>query len=426
MVMTQKSNRLQAWFVVFAAASFFFFQFINMNSFDALSPYLMRSFHADAVQISTLSAMYFYGNLFMIPMGLLLDRFSTKKMLLIGATVAVICTYMFGHTHSLTEAFILRFIIGICSTLCLLTTVKLTSRWFPCNKGGYVIGWVLTFAMLGGIVAQQLEPIIPHLSSWREAVDGIAGIGIIVIILIAFIVKDYPESYARQHIENVKNLKAGFWKNFAGSLSNIQNWIGPIYANVLSIPVVVIGALFAESYLTHVRQLTPLHAAFVSSMIFFGVLIGSPVAGFISDKMRRRKLPMILGGALTLGVSLLIVYMPNLSTPTLVSLFFLLGFCSGSQVITFALVVEVNPPHRTASSESLSALIIMSAGMIFQPVFAWILQSNWHGAMQDGVRVYSELAYHHAMEVLPAALLIGFILSFFVKETRCKQLTVKE
>jgi MFS family permease len=394
-----------------------------MNSFDALGPDLAKTFHMSAVTLSNLSAMYFYGNIFLIPTGLLLDRFSTKKLLLAGSLLAALATFFFAHAQSLTEAFVLRFAIGALSTLCLLSCVKLTSRWFSTHLTGVVMGLVITFAMLGGIVAQQLSWINLDLGgSWRQTLTDLSFVGLFIAVLIALFVKDYPKTYQKQETENQKALHKGFWKNFFVPFCNFQNWIAGLYANFLSIPIVVIGALFAESYLMQTYGISFAQAALVSSMIFFGVLIGCPVFGALSDKLNRRKTPMIIGAFLTLLMSLFILELRHANLELLISLFFLLGFFSGSQVLSYALVVEVNPPHLTATAESQAATLIMSAGAIFQPVFALILEKNWDGKLQDGMKIYSNIAYHDALFLLPITLALALLLACFVRETYCRRI----
>jgi MFS family permease len=415
-------QRLQPWIVVFSAASFFFFQFINMNSFDALGSDLAQTFHMNALTMSNLSSMYFYGNIFLIPAGLLLDRFSTKKLLLTAALLAAVCTFLFAHAQTLTQAFILRFLIGALSTFCLLSCVKLTSRWFSGHLTGMVMGLVITFAMLGGIVSQQLSWINIDLgNNWRDTVTYLSGVGLMVAALIALFVKDHPKTYQKQEDENQKALGKNFWKNFLLPFCNFQNWLAGFYANFLSIPIVVIGALFAESYLTQMYKISSAEAALVSSMIFFGVLIGCPIFGGLSDRIKQRKLPMIMGAFLTLIISIFILELKSSNLELLMSLFFLLGFFSGSQVLSYAIVVEVNPAYLTATAESQAATVIMSAGAIFQPIFALVLEKHWEGGMLTGNKIYPNIAYHDAMFLLPITLGMALILACFVRETHCKR-----
>ena len=68
-----------------------------MNSFNGLNLELRRAFNANALEISNLSAMYFYANvIFLIPAGLLLDRFSTRKLLISAITTTTVATFVFA------------------------------------------------------------------------------------------------------------------------------------------------------------------------------------------------------------------------------------------------------------------------------------------------------------------------------------------
>jgi hypothetical protein len=102
--------------------------------------------------------------------------------------------------------------------------------------------------------------------------------------------------------------------------------------------------------------------------------------------------------------------------------FFLLGLFSASQIITYPLIIESNPSHITASSESLSATLIMSCGAIFQPLFGYILQKDGGNIISNGVAVYSDAAYQHAMLILPIAFIVSIVIACFIKETYCKSI----
>ena len=56
-----KTSRL-AWVICFTAALFFLYEFMQMNMFNAIDPYLMHAFHINAEQLGSLSAIYYYSN----------------------------------------------------------------------------------------------------------------------------------------------------------------------------------------------------------------------------------------------------------------------------------------------------------------------------------------------------------------------------
>ena len=90
----------QAWLVILSSSLFFLYAFINMTCFNGLSSQLMQAFNVSALSISHLSAMYFYANiLFLIPAGILLDKFSTRRLILVIMPISICSTFIFSNTH---------------------------------------------------------------------------------------------------------------------------------------------------------------------------------------------------------------------------------------------------------------------------------------------------------------------------------------
>jgi MFS family permease len=410
------SKKARPYCVVFSAALFFLFEFINMNSFDPLNADLRQAFNVNALQISNLSAMYFYANvLFLVPAGLLLDRLSTKRLLQIAIMICILGDLVFASTHSFMVAKICRFIVGFGSTFCLLSTTLLTARWIPAQRAGLTMGLVVTLAMLGGSIAQQLPYLVNWLGSWRYAMVAIAGLGIFFLGIISLLVQDYPEDCSENHARDMKLIAAGFFPNLILVLRNKQVVFSGLYTSFINLTVMIIGALWGVEYLQVVHGIPLTKASFVVTLIFFGLIVGCPLFGWISDQMRRRKLPMILGGILNI-ICVLVILMANLSYLELVIAFFLLGVFSSSQILTYPLIMESTPSHIIASSEAFSAVLIMGGGALFQPLFGFILDH-----FSQGTGTYTPQAFQHAMLILPITFLIATLLACFLKETHCKR-----
>ncbi len=411
----------QAWIVVLSAALFFFFEFIQMNMFNAIDPSLRHSFGISDTQLGNLSAMYFYGNvLFLFPAGTLLDRFSTKRLLLVAMAASVICTFLFAWSRELWQAELCRLVTGLASTFCMLSAVRLASRWFPPRRIALVIGLVLTIAMSGGMLAQTPLTYLVGLFHWRHAVMLNSGLGVVFWLLILILVRDYPkggELFSQQEKQQLKQM--GFWSSVKLALRNPQNWLAGIYTNLLSFPVVILGATWGSLYLVHARDLTQLQSSYVTTMIFLGMIIGSPSVGWLSDFLGYRKWPMLVGAVLCFVLALVIILVPGLTLVQLMILFFLLGLISGVQVIAYPLVVESNSHAITTTAEGVACTLIMSAGL-FQMVFGWIVDLNWQGKFHEGLKVYSGHAYYMAMYLFPVAFIVALLAAIFIKETYCK------
>lgn len=413
----KKITRFKPYLVVFTAALFFLFEFINMNSFNALNDQLRASFNVNALQISNLSAMYFYANvLFLIPAGLLLDRCSVKKLLVSALSLCILSALIFADTHQFWIAECCRFITGMGSTLVLLSCAQLTSRWIAPVKAGVVLGGVVAMAMIGGLIAQQMTYLVHLTGSWRLAVACIAALGFLFLLCILWIVEDYPPDYQKGATVNVSIPTAGFWRSLLTALKRKQIWCAGLYASLINLTVMVLGALWGKDYLMISHGFSAFDASSAIAVTFFGLIIGSPLFGFISDRLQKRKLPMVIGGILNLMWILLILH--TQSSPMMASfLFFILGVLCSSQVLVFPLIIESVPKNITASSEAVSATLIMGGGAVSQPLFGWLLDRF---ATTPGH--YNAADFDQAIWMLPIAFIIAIVFALLLTETYCKRI----
>ena len=151
----------------------------------------------------------------------------------------------------------------------------------------------------------------------------------------------------------------------------------------------VIGGLFGVLYLTHVFGMNKTDATLISSMIFLGTIIGAPLAGKISDILERRRLPMIVGCLLSMGVLFTIMFTSQWSFYTLIFLFFILGLFTSAQVISYPAINENNSQAISSTSMGLAAVIIMGLGGYIQYLSGSMLESAWDGTMLETVRIYT-------------------------------------
>lgn len=415
-------NKL-AWVVVLTAALFFFYEFIQMNVFNAINAQLREAFHLDAVQLGQLFSMYFYANaLFIFPAGNLLDRYSTKKLLLLAVGVCVLGTFIFTVASSYEMAAIGRFMVGSGAAFCFLSCIRLASRWFPPYRMAFVTGVVVTMAMLGGLVAQTpFAMLTEYLGSWRHALMVNTVLGIVIILAIAFVVQDRPPDALTEAKADQDHLnELGLWRCIKLAALNPQNWIGGLYTSLINLPVFILGGLWGILYLTQVHHLSTTQASYATTLFFVGVIFGSLAFGWFSDRIERRVMPMVLGAVLSLVVMLILMYVPGLSMFSIIGLFFLIGFVTSSQVLTYPLIAELNPIYLTSTAVSIDSVCIMISGFVVPPLFGWLMEKASTHEMVNGAVVYTAQDFNLAMLIMPTAFVVGLIITFFMRETYCR------
>ncbi len=183
----------------------------------------------------------------------------------------------------------------------------------------------------------------------------------------------------------------------------------------------LLGGLWGNLYLTTVHHLTLMQASYVTSMIFFGSMVGCPLIGALSDYLALRKLPMIIFAALSFPAMLAIIFMSDLSMISLLVLFFGLGLLTAVQTLGYPVVTESNPQMMTATAMGVASALIMGAPMIFEPIFGWLMDKSWDGKILNGAHVYNAQTYYFSMLLLAGMLAVGLITSFFIRETYAKE-----
>lgn len=418
----QNQTYLTPWLVCFSAALFFFYEFIQMNMFNAISPDLMQAFSINATDLGKLSAYYFYANLLFLPVaGSLLDRFSTRKIILIALTICVIGITGFAASTSLGWASTFRFMSGIGSAFCFLSSMRLASRWFPTHRMALITGLIVTMAMTGGMIAQTPLTVLTNAIGWRNALLIDALLGLLIIGIIFSVVRDYPAGGQNEDQTTHNELKSiGILRSWSLAYLNVRNWLAGIYTCLMNLPCALLGAIWGALYLQQTQHISATQASLPPTLLFVGTIIGGPVVGWISDKIKKRILPMIIGALLSLALIFTLIYLPNLSLTTYVIIFFLLGFITSTQVISYPLVAESNLRALTATSVSVVSFSVISGYAIFQPLFGWLMDLYWHGSIVDKVRIYTESDFHRALWIMPIGFLVALVATLFMRETHCQ------
>jgi MFS family permease len=94
----------------------------------------------------------------------------------------------------------------------------------------------------------------------------------------------------------------------------------------------------------------------------------------------------------------------------------------GAQIISYPTVAESNPRIITATSVSVVSFTTLSGGAVFQPLFGYIMDKMGDVTVVNNIHVYTPRDYHAAMLIMPAAMLVALLVTFFIRETHCKSI----
>lgn len=392
------------WIVCFCASLFFFYEFIQGNMFASIADNIMSDFHVQADKMAFLSSIYYLSNvLFLFVAGFVLDKYSTRKTILVAMMLCVLSTFVLAHSESFYLALCCRFITGIGSAFCFLGPIRVASRWFPPRRMAMVTGAIVTMAMTGGMLAQYpLTKLVAQIG-WRDALMQVGWLGTAMLVVMYFGIIDKAQQVLPQAVKKVSVMMTARKAYFNG-----QNLRAALFTSLMNMAIAVYGAMMGSLYLMQKMGISKEQAALVNSMLFLGAIIGGPVIGWVSDKLALRVLPMKIGVLLSLSIVLAILLLP-VSLTVMKILFFLLGFFTAAQIISYALVAESSSPLITATAVSVISILTQGGYIIYQNLFSWLLVNHGGVTMVDGVPVYSLGDYQYAAMILP----IGLVLAWF-------------
>lgn len=411
---------LNAWIVCLIASLFFFDELLRMNIFNSLQQDFNIDIGLNSKQYSQIAACYFYGNVIMLfPAGIMLDRLSVRNLLALVSLLCGLASLLMSVAHSMTAILIARLIIGLGGAFALLTVFKLATRWFSENKLAFVMGSVVTFGMIGGLMAQTPFILLKHMIGWRSVLMLDAGFGIVIALLVLKFVKDYPKGHKFTVAEDFSFKE--FFKLVKLAGSNVHTWLAGFSISLLNLPIFIFGAIWGLPYLMQYHALTDINSSLVVSMMFVGMIVGSPILGAWSDnymigrgfkiiKKKNRPQVMFLSAIIMIFISCLLIFHGAWNLNYLLLIFFMLGFFSAGQVVGYPYISENNPQEIAATAGGISSTIIMSGGIV-QPFFGWLLNLTGDMKFINHSAIYSNYDYQLALKIIPASCFVVIILT---------------
>lgn len=391
----------------FIASLYLFYEIVQLTVFNTISTDLMQDLHLSPLALGRLSATYLYVcAIFLIPIGHLFDRYPTNRLLLIAACLSTVGVSLLAITHSLMFAFIGRGLTGFGNAFAFLGCMRLASSWFPPSKIALVMGLVVTIGMSGGVVSQApCQWLVTHLG-WRYMMLINAFFGILIILLVAYKLKENPQAKALQIQSSTNatslNIKIGL------ILRSPLNWCCGLYTGFLNLAVMLLGSLWIGLYLTHGLGYSPIEAANLSSLIFIGLIIGAPLIGWISDHLHSRLIPMLFCSFMMTVDMLFIIWYPSSAT-LMAFLLLLLGFMSAAQVLSYPIIAEHSSHDIESSNLGLVAVLINVIGGGAQMLFGWLINSGSLGSLSTTLP-----QYRFALMLVPLASGLSFFIALLI------------
>ncbi len=421
----RKDYAVIGWLICGLGAVFYSYEYLLRIAPSVMEHSLREHFNLSASGFGFLSSFYYFAYVPMqLPVGVLLDRYGPKRLLTIACLICVVGTFLFTATDVFWVAAIGRFLMGLGSAFAFVGVLKLATIWLPEERLGMVSGLTSALGPIGAMIGDNFLEHFVEKMGWIQTLNLTAVFGIGLTVVLWFGIKDRQGRH--RQIGTVPTIKKGLI-DLGIIIRNQQIWVNGMYGCLVYLPTTVFAELWGIPYLQHAHGLSAQGAGLANSLLFLGFILGAPLMGYISDKLQRRKFPMLFGAGGAAIVMMMILYLPGLSESNIQSLMFLLGLLYSAQAIVFAVGRELSPGEAAGTAMAVTNMIVMLGAMFLQPLVGnlldFSLSTHVGGAALTGEAVsnlqklYSVDDYQFALSVIPLGILIAAILTFFLKET---------
>lgn len=400
------------------ASLFFLYEFFLQVFLSTVSTEIMHDLNLDASSYSILASGYFiFYALMQIPVGILVDRYGARWLLTLAISTTVTGVFGFSFANSFTLAFLSRCLMGLGSSFAYVSLLILALNWFPRKYFALMVGVANFLGAMGPFLAGgPLSLLLSAFNNnWRLILTGIGYLGVCLAVLVGLIVRTSP-SKAKHQVIHLDPYKKPLKTRLKLLAKNKHAWSVVLCAGFVYVSLPLLGAYWGTSFL-QAHGFGRTIAATTVSLLWIGYAIGAPLSGKISDIMHRRKPILILGGALGVVSSILLVYLPTMQLYIYSILFLLIGLASASCSTSFPTISEHVRKDVQGTSIGFNNSVMVFFAAIFPPITSYLIEFG----IPNDVHHYTVINYQHGLFVMPIFYAFATLIAvFLVKETFCR------
>ncbi len=392
---------------------------------------LMATFQTSGAALGSLAAMYYYIYTAMqIPAGVLADTLGARISVTLGCLIAGVGSILFGLAETFAVASSGRFLVGLGVSVVFVGLMRSNTQWFSERNFGFLSGVTLLLGNLGSILAAGPLALLLDITSWRGVFVGIGALSLLNALLTWLFVRSRPEDAGLPSVRELEGLVSHPERH--------RHWVIDLHGVFVTRAVWpsfflmfgITGSFFAFAGLWGVPLMRDTFgldrtaASLYTTAALAGFALGCLAMGSLSDWLGRRK-PLLIGTtALSVLAWLALILLPWGPGWSGFLLYAVLGFSGGGFVVGYAAAKEVVAPGVAGMAIALVNTGLFLGAAIMQPAFGWAMDLSWDGTLVDGVRRYARGDYHNGLWLSAGFALLGLIAALFVRETRCRNLTV--
>ncbi|MGZ5372971.1 MAG: MFS transporter [Aeromicrobium sp.] len=354
----------------------------------ALSVYLLAVFHRSSMAVAGLAAtdrfdisasqlasftmlqLLVYAAM-QIPVGLMLDRFGPRRIMLAGVAILTLAQVGFAFADSYALALIARLFVGAGDAMIFICVLRLVTTWFSARRIPLITQLTGVLGQSGAILAAVPMTIALRELGWTNAYLVAAGIGFLVAVLLLIFIHDTPDvrsiSGPPLSLTDVRTSLAESWEHPGTRLGLWTHFSTQFSATSL-------GLLWGYPFFVRGEQLSESTAAQLLTLLVIAVMAAGPILAWIITHHPWHRSTLVIGVVLSIVAvwTVVLLWPGNAPLPLLVLLVTVVGVGGPASMIGFDFGRTSNPEHRLGSATGIinqggfvaSLLLIVVIGII--------------------------------------------------------------
>ncbi|MEU9073684.1 MFS transporter [Kitasatospora sp. NPDC048538] len=131
-----------------------------------------------------------------IPVGLLVDRFGPRRVLLLGVVLLSAGQLAFAFSSAFAPALASRAVLGCGDAMTFISVLRIAARWFPAARNPFVAQLTGLAGMGGNLITTVVLAQALHREGWTPTFTAISLLGVAVFALVALLLREAPDSGA--------------------------------------------------------------------------------------------------------------------------------------------------------------------------------------------------------------------------------------
>ncbi len=342
-------GRRRAWAVWAAALSIYVLAIFHRTSLGVAGIIAAHRFGISASELATFTVVQLAVYAAMqVPVGVLLDRFGSKRLLACGLALLSLGQGAFAFAASFEAGLAARVLIGLGDAMVFVSVLRLVALWFRARQAPMVTQLTGQIGQLGAVIAAF--PLSAALRSlgWTTAYGVAAAAGVLLFAVLLLVVKDSPyrgtpveKIRVRALRENLRDVwgahgtRLGLWSHFTSQFG-----------------ITVFSLLWGYPFLVSGEGLSPDVASALLILMTGTTLVAGPVIGRLVSRVpyHRSHIVLTIVGAIATVWGVVLLWPGPAPLPVLVVLVMVTAVGGPTSMVGFDLARTFNRPERIGSA----------------------------------------------------------------------------